>query len=113
MEEQIATTASAEKVWQAWEKTHAAGMQGKSGKFKYQILDLVPRKRFSIQWKTLFVRLVFDYAVETAGRGALIRYNIRLLGPFAWAVRWLLEGKIRGQLRTMLKTFVRRLESEL
>jgi len=111
MEEQIETRVSPAVVWQAWEKTHAAGLQGKSGAFKYQILQLVPNERFSIQWKTLFVRLVFDYAVHPTNRGSVITYDVHIQGFFAWAVRWFLEKKIRAQLRTMLKTFVRRLET--
>lgn len=118
------TRASPEKVWQSWAKAHAVNgsgdlvsgakgqMKGKGGKgFSYQIIDVVPGKSFSILWKTLFVRLVFNHAVISSRFGTEIQYGISIKGLFAWPVRWLLEGKIRANLSLVLKDFVRKLEN--
>jgi hypothetical protein len=67
---------SPEKVWAVWERAHAKNGQtqieegqksyskaeGKS-KFKYEILYVIPYRKFSILWKTLFVRLIFTHEV--------------------------------------------------
>lgn len=113
-----------EKVWAAWEKAHALhaqkGMQpgtkavtqldGKKG-FRYQILDVIPGKSFSILWKTLFVRLIFTHRVEPTPRGCQIFYDFEIKGPFAIPVRWFLGKKIRDNLEQVLKTIVKNLEA--
>lgn len=113
-----------EKVWAAWEKAHALhgqkGMEsgtkavtkldGKKG-FRYQILDVVPGKSFSILWKTLFVRLIFTHHVHPTSRGCQIRYDFEIKGPFAIPVRWFLGKKIQANLELVLKTIVKKLEA--
>ena len=113
-----------EKVWEAWEKAHAihgqeglaAGVKavtradGKKG-FRYQILDVVPGRSFSILWKTLFVRLIFTHEVEPTFRGCKIHYDFEIKGPFAIPVRWFLGKKIKANLELVLKTIVKQLEA--
>jgi hypothetical protein len=126
MEEKIETRVSPEKVWQAWEIAHAnhesgaiaKGRKGKSGAkngrgFKYEILDVVKGERFSLVWKTLFLRLIFSQSVSRKKRGSEIKYSIQIRGLFAAPVRWFLGNKIRYNIRQVLKTMVRRLEDEL
>jgi hypothetical protein len=110
MEEQIETRVSPGKVWDAWEQTHAKGLQGKSGQFRYQIVDVIPRESFSMVWKTLFVRMVFHYSVRPTNRGSTIFYDVEMKGLFAWFVRWTLENKIRAHLRSAMKKFASQLE---
>lgn len=123
MEEIIEARVSTEKVWEAWERAHAAhgeskivkGYKGKSKTqgmkgFRYKILDAIPGKSFSILWKTLFVRLVFHHTVEPTRRGCQIRYGFEIKGPFAWPIRFLLGNKIKTNLSLVLKAIVRQLE---
>lgn len=124
MEEVIEAAILPETVWQAWERAHAkngeeglvSGVRSKTTSanakgFSYQILDVVPGMRFSILWKTLFVRLIFTHTVLPAPRGSEIRYSVRISGFFAWPVRFFLKNKIRNNLRFVLKEFVKQLKS--
>ena len=123
MEEIIEARVLPERVWETWEKAHAAhgqtkleeGIKGKTqldGKkgFRYRILDVVPGRSFSILWKTLFVRLIFHHAVRPTSRGCEIRYSFEIKGFFAWPVRRLLGNKIRSNLSLVLKSLARQLE---
>jgi len=123
MEQKIEARVPPAKVWEAWEKAHAAhGQQGikagfraktksERGKgFKYQILDVVPGVSFSILWKTLFVRLIFTHAVHPTKRGSEIRYDFQIKGLFAWPVRKVLAKKIEKNLAIVLKAIVENLE---
>jgi hypothetical protein len=123
MEEMIEARVAPAKVWDAWEKAHRihsekgiepgvkshSRAEGKS-KFKYQILDVVPGKSFSILWKTLFVRLIFTHRVTSTKRGSEISYNVQIKGLFAWPVRWLLGKQIQKNIRSVLKQIVSQLE---
>lgn len=119
MEEMIETSVAPEDVWNAWEKAHAlhgqkgieSGQKGKN-KFKYKILDVKKGESFSILWKTLFVRLVFNHSVRPTKRGSVIRYRVQIKGPFAWPVRWLLGNKIKNNISLVLKAIVRQLENK-
>ena len=118
------TRASPERVWQAWVKAHAMHGQdglrsgakgemkgnGKKG-FPYQIVDVVEGKRFSMLWKTMFVRLIFSHEVFPTPIGAKVRYDFRIEGLFAWPMRWLLKEKIRANLANVLKAFIKQLET--
>jgi len=124
MEEVIEARIPPEAVWQAWEKAHALNGQegiapgvraetkaeGRSG-FKYRILDVEPGMRFSILWKSLFVRLIFTHTVMPAPKGSEIRYSAKIQGFFAWPVRFFLGKKIRRNLSFVLKEFAKRLEA--
>lgn len=116
MEEKIETRVSSEKVWASWEKAYhkqkgtTANEKGKD--FKYQVLDVVPGEQFTILWKTLFVRLFFSHRVSPTKWGSEICYSVRIKGPFAWPVRWLLGNKIRQNISLVLKAIVRQLEEE-
>ncbi len=130
MEEKIETRVSPERIWQAWEQAHisqggspiVAGHvgktdvnrgQGKKGQgFKYEIVDVVKGERFSLIWKTLFVRLIFTHSVLPKKRGSEIKYSVQIRGFFAIPVRWLLGNKIRYNISQVLKTMVKRLEME-
>lgn len=119
MEEMIEARVSPEEVWQAWEKAHALhgqkgieeGQKGKS-KFKYKVLEVKKGESFSILWKTLFVRLVFTHRVKPTQRGSEICYAVKIKGPFAWPVRWLLGQKIKNNISYVLKAVVRELENK-
>lgn len=118
MEEMIEARVSPDQVWDAWERAHSlhgpqgieSGQKGKS-KFKYKILDVKKGESFSILWKTLFVRLVFNHSVKPTKRGSEIRYKVQIKGPFAWPVRWLLGNKIKQNISLVLKAIVRQLEN--
>jgi hypothetical protein len=125
MEERIEARVSPEKVWASWERAHEKhgqneikeGHKGVSkglnaNGFRYQVLDVVPGKQFSILWKTVFVQLVFSHAVQPTKWGSEIRYSVQIKGPFAWLVRWLLGNKIRRNIRLVLKAIVKQLEEE-
>ena len=125
MEEIIEARVAPEKVWDAWERAHrihsekgiepglksrSRSPEGKS-KFKYEILDVIPGKSFSILWKTLFVRLVFTHSVAPSKRGSEIRYAVQIKGLFAWPVRWFLGKQIQRNIRSVLKQVVSQLEA--
>ncbi len=125
MEEMIEAKVKPEVVWQAWERAHAQhgqgglieGQTGESkaegkSRFRYKVFDVVPGKQFSIVWKTLFVRLLFSHSVKPTVRGAEIRYNVQIKGPFAWPIRWLLGKKIQNNISHVLKTIVKQLEQQ-
>lgn len=115
-----------EKVWEIWERAHAKNGQkqiekgqrayskaeGKS-QFKYEILEVVPKQKFSILWKTLFVRLIFTHEVQATRRGSEICYQVEIKGPFAWPVRWMLGGKIRQNINLVLRAIVKQLEQDI
>lgn len=119
MEEVIEARVPPERVWEAWEKAHhmhssnelAAGDRGK-GNFRYKILDVEKGRKFSILWKTLFVRLIFSHEVEEVKNGSRISYRVQIKGPFAWPVRYFLGKKIQTNIRYVLKAIVRELESQ-
>ena len=125
MEEKIQTRVPAEKIWDAWEKAHANHggqkiVEGEKGvtkssnakKLRYQVLDVVKGERFSIVWKTLFVRLLFCHRVVSTPWGSEISYTVRIKGLFAWPIRFLLGNKIRSNISLVLKTVVQQLERE-
>lgn len=104
MEEQIETRVAPAQVWKAWEGARTA--QG-----KYQIFDVRPGESFSMLWKSLFVRLIFVHTVKPTQKGSAISYKVRIQGPFAWPIRWLLGKKIQSNLSYVLKAVVKQLES--
>lgn len=116
------TRASSEKVWASWASAHAinaqtslvsgavGSMSSGNKKIPYTILDVIPGKSFSVSWKALFVRLVFSHEVLKTSTGAEIRYDFRLIGPFAWMVRWWISPKIRANLSLVLKAFIKNIE---
>ena len=119
MEEMIEARVPCQEVWKAWERAHSmhgsAGIQeGKRGKskFRYKILDVEEGRRFTILWKTLFVRLVFSHEVSPTKYGSKICYRVQIKGLFAWPVRFFLGQKIQNNIRYVLKAIVRELESK-
>ncbi len=110
MEEKIESRVAVEKVWEGWANIHSSGEKGQAGKFRYSIIDLVPNKRFTMVWKTLFVRLLFTYTLCKTQRGSEVGFDVAIKGPFAWGVRWFLEPKIRANLRNAMRMFIRKLE---
>lgn len=121
MEASIEASVTAEVVWRAWEKAHALcanepiepGQRARSSGFKYKILDVVPGERFSILWKSLFVRMIFTHSVKAVKKGVEIRYTAEIKGLFAWPVRWMLENKIRKNLSFVLKEFAKQLSIKI
>lgn len=105
MEEQIEARVSPSQVWQVWKRAQVS-------KGKYKIIDVKEGESFSILWKGLFVRLIFQHKVEPTKKGSLISYNVQIKGPFAWPVRWLIGEKIRKNLQYVLKTIVKELENQ-
>ena len=118
LEEKIETRANAQKIWESWEKAHAiegqkgiiAGQRGVSKKSRYQILNVIPGKEFTILWKTLFVRFYFTHRVEATTRGSLISYSVQIKGLFKHPVRLILKEKIRQNLTMVLKKMASNLE---
>jgi len=118
MEATIESRVSPETVWKAWESAHAIhanssiepGQRSKSTGFKYQILDVVKGERFSILWKSLFVRMIFTHSVRAVDRGSEIRYTAEMKGLFAGVVKFLLKNKIQRNLSFVLKEFTKQLE---
>ncbi len=108
------TRMSAERVWAAWVHSHqgklVTGATGLNQKIHYKILDVVPGRSFSVSWKALFVRLIFSYHVIQKEQGSEIRYDFKLVGPFAWMIRWWISPKIRANLHLVLKTFIQQIE---
>jgi hypothetical protein len=121
MEALIESSVKPETVWKAWESAHAIhangpivpGKRSKSTGFKYKILDVVDGVRFSILWKSLFVRMVFTHSVKPAKKGSEIRYSAEIQGFFAWPVRFMLKNKIRKNLTFVLKQFTAQLERQI
>jgi len=118
MQETIEAKVSREMVWTAWERAHGlyakepleAGAKAKRTGFRYKILEAVPREKFSILWKSLFVRMVFTHTVTETQKGSLIQYSVEVKGLFAWIVRFFLRKKIQKSLSKALKEFVHQLE---
>jgi hypothetical protein len=118
MEATIESRLSPETIWKAWESAHAThanspiepGQRSKSTGFKYQILDVVKGERFSILWKSLFVRMIFTHSVRAVGRGSEIRYTAEMKGLFAGLVKFVLKNKIQRNLSFVLKEFTKQLE---
>jgi len=111
MEQKIETRVCPEKVWASWERAYEK-QKGVSGKFKYQVLDIVPGEQFTILWKTFFVKLFFSHIVSPSRVGSQICYSVKIKGPFAWPVRFLLGKKIRQNIGLVLKAIVKQLEEE-
>lgn len=124
MEYTITTRVPAERIWGVWEAAHAKHGQGKimegqvglsnndNGKgFKYKVVDVIPGERFSIIWKTLFVRLIFTHWIKKTYWGSEIGYSVQIKGLFAWPVRFFLGKKIQQNLGLVLKAMVKQLES--
>ncbi|MBX7065775.1 MAG: hypothetical protein K1X28_00950 [Parachlamydiales bacterium] len=109
MEEQIEARVSPEEIWKVWER--AQTLEGKD-KARYKIFDVKKGESFSILWKSLFVRLIFNHKVQPTKKGSLISYNVQIKGPFAWIVRWLIGEKIRKNLQFVLKSIVKELENK-
>lgn len=120
MEEKIEARVPSQVVWEAWERAHLkmeAGQKGISkaegkSKFRYEILDVKKGERFSILWKTFFVRLIFTHTVKPIRNGSEITYSVQIKGLFAWLVRWFLGDKIKKNIGLVLKTIVRELEQQ-
>ena len=118
------THLSPSKIWQAWVHAHALHgegalrpgatgyMGGKGKKIRYQIVDVIPGKSFSILWKGLFVQFVFHHVVIPSRNGSEVQYQCEIKGIFGWMVRWFLIDRIRSNLRHVLKSFIQRLETE-
>lgn len=109
MEEMIETRVSPEVVWEYWEKKMDVGQ---TGKFRYKILDLRKGESFSILWKTLFVRLIFNHSVKPTHKGSEICYQVQIKGLFAWPVRWLIGAKVKRNIGYVLKAIVKDLEAK-
>ncbi len=111
MEEMIEARVQPELVWALWEKKIAEG-DSKQGKIRYKILEVRKGEGFSILWKTLFVRMIFNHSVKKAPKGAFISYRVEIKGLFAWPIRWLLKHKIRENLNLVLKSVAKDLENQ-
>ena len=116
LEQKIDARVTPEQVWKAWEKVHdqTGIVEGKKGvvkKIRYQFLEVVPGERYTICWKTLFVRLIFTHSVVSTQRGAEITYSAKIKGLFAIPVRWMLGPKISQNLGLVLRALVRQLEA--
>lgn len=121
MRESIEVGAAPSQVWEAWEKAYqvqggsslTSGEALKTGgkkAFRFQVHDVEPGERFSITWKSLWVRLVFSHEVESTDRGSRIVYSFAIRGLFAAPVRWLLQKKLQQNLRSVLHAFAKGLE---
>lgn len=126
MKELIETKIPPKRVWDAWERAHAAQGQGRiesgqkgvsqaegKSKFKYEVFDVIQGESFSIRWRSLLVRLIFTHSVKPTGRGSEISYQVRIGGLFAWPVRWFLGKKIKQNISQVLKAIVKQLEEEI
>jgi hypothetical protein len=109
MEEKLQTRVRPEVIWQAWERA----FKNPPTKMKYQIIDIVPKKSFTILWKALFVRLVFTHTVDQLKKGSEITYKAEIKGIFAIPARWILGKKIKNNLGEALKLFVQQLENSI
>lgn len=116
MEAVAETKVPSEIVWRAWDRAHSLaenhGQVKTQGKFKYQIVDVKRGESFSILWKTLFVRMIFTYAVQPLFSGSRISYRVEIKGLFAWIVRWLVGPKVKRDIATVLQTMVEQLEGK-
>ncbi|EKE08337.1 MAG: hypothetical protein ACD_17C00221G0005 [uncultured bacterium] len=119
MEETIEARVSPEEVWQMWERAHrlhgSEGVEsGKKGKaqFRYQVRDVDKGRKFSMVWKTLFVRMIFTHEVLAIKYGSSISYKVEIKGLFAWPVRYFLGKKIQTNIRHVLKAMVSELETQ-
>lgn len=118
--ETLETHVCPEQVWTLWERAHAKsgplpmekGQRANKGQFQYEILEVIPNEKFTILWKTLFVRLIFSHEVKAIRKGSQICYRVDIKGFFAWPVRWMLGGKIRQNIALVLKSIIKQLESE-
>lgn len=121
MHKKLTTSVPPETIWRAWEEAHrlsssaplTAGKEkylAANGKFRYQIVEVVPHKKFSLLWKTLFIHLLFTHEVERTPFGSEISYRVQVKGLFAPFVRWALKSKLEASLDSILRSFVDQLE---
>lgn len=110
MEEQIETHASPQQVWRIWERAH--GIFDEKKKSKYKIINIKKGESFSIIWKGLFVRMVFNHKVLPTKNGSIISYDVQIKGLFAWPIRRFVGEKIRKNLQYVLKAIANELESQ-
>lgn len=116
MRQTLETRAKPTRVWEAWEQQHRAtgitqGTKGVVKKFHYQFVEVIPFQKFTLCWKTLFVRLYFIHEVKPSPRGSEITYSAKLTGLFAWPVRLILGRKIEQNLGLVLRALVRGLDA--
>lgn len=113
----IVTKAPPKAVWNAWKRAHnmddafAPGKKGKRGALSYRILEVSEGSHFTILWKSLFVKMLFNHAVTATFGGSEIRYSVQIQGLFAWPMRYLLRSRIERNLAVVLKSLSRELES--
>lgn len=107
MKEVIQTQVPSDIIWEAWERAFT-----NPARFRYKVLEVIPKKSFTILWKALFVRLVFTHTVTPIRRGSEISYEAKIKGFFAIPVRWILGKKIQKNLHLVLKAFVDQLEKK-
>jgi hypothetical protein len=123
IEESIKTSVSSKKVWDAWKKVHrwnekaAPFKKGETGsvvaekrKIPFLIKDIEDRKKFSLQWHSFFVKILFQYELEEVNNKTIVSCKIKFKGFFSFLVKLFSKKKIRQNIKISLTNFILNLE---
>jgi len=104
IKESVKTSVSSKKVWDAWKKVHrwnekaAPFKKGETGsvvaekrKIPFLIKDIEDRKKFSLQWHSFFVKILFQYELEEINNKTIVSCKIKFKGFFSFLVKLLIN----------------------
>ncbi len=125
LEETIETKASSAIVWKAWKDLYkenvdksgfsvgkkAYASPKKGAPIPFIIHDIREGQSFTTVWRTHFVRFIFQYQVEPASKGSIIRCKVLFRGLFSYPLVLLLKGKIRQYVKNSLEQFKGQIEN--
>lgn len=118
MQDSVEVKASPAEVWAAWERAYQRQGGGKmsSGQtlktegtksLSFRIEDVKEGERFSLLWKSLWLRLCFSHEVVPTKEGSKITYSFAVRGFLSLPVRWLLRKKLSRNLSLVLRSFAK------
>ena len=124
LEEKIETKAPSSTVWKAWKdlykknvdksgfsvgkKAYIAPQKGSA--IPFIIHDIREGQSFTTVWRTYFVRFIFQYQVEKASKGSIIRCKVLFRGLFSYPFVLLLKRRIRKYVKSSLEQFKNQIE---
>lgn len=115
---EIKTDLSPKIIWSSWKRAFEfngsslkVGEKGKAA-VRFQILDVIEGKSYTIVWKSLFTKISYTYQVSETQNGSHIQIFANPKGFFFWIVHLTLKKKIQKDLETFLSQFVQALKNQ-
>jgi len=105
----VVTKALPERVWAFFRESY--GEQGKKAGCKYRILSVLEGHSLTVQWKTLFARLIFTHQVTPHPLGSEISYLVEIRGFFSFGARYFLKRRIQRSLDSVLQQLAKKLDA--